>query len=66
MPVDRTVTEGNFLVDESMLTGESMPIEKKPSDTVAINALMLKRTKLPGIGVYDESQPVLRAVEATA
>jgi cation transport ATPase len=36
------------------------------SALVAINALMLKRTKLPGIGVYDASQPVLRAVEATA
>jgi P-type Cu2+ transporter len=34
IPVDGTVTEGNSLVDESMLTGESMPIEKKPGDTV--------------------------------
>ena len=35
------------------------------SALVAINALMLKRTKLPGIAVYDTSRPVLRAVEAT-
>jgi len=34
IPVDGTVTEGISAVDESMLTGESMPIDKKPGDTV--------------------------------
>ncbi len=34
IPVDGTITEGASLVDESMLTGESMPIEKKVGDAV--------------------------------
>ncbi|TBL26612.1 heavy metal translocating P-type ATPase, partial [Klebsiella oxytoca] len=32
VPVDGCVTEGNTLVDESSLTGESRPVEKNPGD----------------------------------
>lgn len=34
IPVDGEVVEGRSAVDESMLTGESIPVEKNPGDTV--------------------------------
>jgi Cu+-exporting ATPase len=34
VPVDGVVTEGRSALDESMLTGESLPVEKDPGDTV--------------------------------
>lgn len=34
IPVDGTVIDGNSSVDESMVTGESIPVEKHPGDSV--------------------------------
>ena len=34
IPVDGTITQGAGAVDESMLTGESIPVDKKPGDRV--------------------------------
>ncbi|MCZ2123062.1 MAG: heavy metal translocating P-type ATPase [Anaerolineales bacterium] len=42
IPVDGVVIEGRSSIDESMLTGESLPVEKKPGDSI-IGATMNKQ-----------------------
>ena len=39
IPVDGEVCEGKTTIDESMLTGESMPVLKQPGDTVAAGTI---------------------------
>ncbi len=39
VPVDGTVSEGSSFVDESMVTGESMPIEKNVGDLVVAGTI---------------------------
>ena len=34
IPVDGSVTKGNSFIDESMISGEPIPVEKKPGDKV--------------------------------
>ena len=52
IPVDSIVLEGISAVDQSMITGESMPVEKKPGDEIiggTINkegALVVKASKV--------------------
>jgi Cu+-exporting ATPase len=45
IPVDGIVVEGHSAVDESMLTGESLPVAKKPGDEV-IGATLNKQGRL--------------------
>ncbi|MFO7637532.1 MAG: copper-translocating P-type ATPase, partial [Clostridia bacterium] len=52
IPIDGQVTSGSTSVDESMLTGESIPVEKNPGDTLtgaSINksgAVFMKATRI--------------------
>ncbi len=39
IPVDGIIVSGNTSVDQSILTGESMPVDKKPGDEVFIGTL---------------------------
>lgn len=39
IPVDGQLTEGNTTVDESMLTGEPLPVEKQQGDSVAAGTI---------------------------
>lgn len=54
IPVDSLVLEGNSTVDESMITGESIPLSKKPGDLVmggTVNAegmLVMQADKVGG------------------
>ena len=46
IPVDGTVARGRSSVDESMLTGESMPVAKKEGDDVFGATLNAQRRAL--------------------
>ena len=52
IPTDSVVVRGYSSIDESMITGESVPVSKKPGDTViggtinSSNALTVKATKV--------------------
>jgi Cu+-exporting ATPase len=53
VPVDGTVVEGVSEVDESLVTGESVPVEKKPGDEVVgatVNGSGVLRVKTTRVG----------------
>ncbi|MDR0450753.1 MAG: heavy metal translocating P-type ATPase [Treponema sp.] len=66
IPVDGRVTEGRSAIDESMLTGESMPVDKKPGDPVygaTINANGLIRFKAEKVGSDTALARIIKLVE---
>src|SRR4029078_12630489 len=66
IPVDGVVTEGSSAVDESMLTGESVPVEKAPGDEVfgaTMNATGAFRFRTTRVGADTTLQQIVRMVE---
>lgn len=66
LPVDGQVLEGSSSVDESMLTGESLPVEKKAGDQVAaatVNKNGMLKVKTEGVGEDTALAKIIHMVE---
>ena len=66
IPVDGVVVEGRSAVDESMLTGESLPVEKGPGDPVigaTLNKLGLLKFEATKVGKETALAQIVRLVE---
>ncbi len=66
LPVDGQVFEGNSSIDESMLTGESLPVEKRVGDQVAaatVNKNGMLKVKTKGVGEDTALAKIIHMVE---
>jgi len=66
IPVDGLVIEGNSTVDESMLTGESMPVKKTVNDQVigaTMNKNGLLKVKAVNVGADTALAQIVKLVE---
>jgi len=66
VPVDGVVVSGRSSVDESMLTGESLPVEKGPGDPIigaTLNKLGLIRFEATKVGKETALAQIIRLVE---
>ncbi len=66
VPVDGEVLEGRSAVDESMITGESIPVDKNPGDLVigaTINKNGVLRIKATKVGKETALAQIIRVVE---
>ena len=66
IPVDGEVVDGRSAVDESMLTGESVPVDKAPGDTVAgatVNAQGALTVRATAVGADTVLARIVRLVE---
>ncbi len=66
IPVDATVLRGQSAVDESMITGEPMPVTKRPGDTVVgatINGTGSLRVRAAKVGADTMLAQIIRLVQ---
>ncbi len=66
IPIDGVVVEGRSSADESMLTGESMPVEKKVGDRVigaTLNKLGYLKFEATNVGKETTLSQIIRLVE---
>ncbi|WKZ35760.1 MAG: heavy metal translocating P-type ATPase [Anaerolineales bacterium] len=66
IPVDGVVVEGRSAIDESMLTGESLPVEKKPGDPVigaTLNKLGMLKFEATRVGRETALAQIIKLVE---
>jgi Cu+-exporting ATPase len=66
IPVDGVVIEGRSAIDESMLTGESLPVEKKPGDVVigaTLNKLGMLKFEATKVGKETALAQIVKLVE---
>jgi heavy metal translocating P-type ATPase len=66
LPVDGEIVDGRSTVDESMLTGESVPVDKGPGDRVAgatVNAQGALTVRATAVGADTALAQIVRLVE---
>ena len=69
IPVDGVVLEGSSAVDESALTGESIPVDKAPGDTVSaatVNQVGFIRCEATRVGEDTTLSQIIRMVSDAA
>jgi len=66
VPVDGEVVAGESTLDEAMLTGESMPVDKRPGEPVfaaTLNGTGVLRCRATGVGAHTLLAGIIRMVE---
>jgi len=66
IPVDGTILEGTASIDESMITGESIPVEKSVSDKVISGTILISgviKVKAEAVGKESLLSQIIKLIE---